>query len=523
MSDVAVKQENVRAFRIWSAALIALYVAVCFAGWSRTLLPDEIRPLILAQESPRALLQLARDDIVQTPGSYLVAQAWLNIFGHTDAAAKALAAAVGAATLLLFALLARRITPHWRMASLLWCLIYLRVGSSPNLVRMYGLLVLCVVAALLVWDHWRRNPRHTSLIAWALLMSAAIYMHPSAVLTVGATTVAVWLLGPRKLAFTTAALVPVLSLLLWVAIVYPVYRTRGLDANVEALADDPTREMARLPFYFLTGDPPGASSPLEDRYVLGTPSWMRWAAILLGLGLAGLAAPAILRRVRDREADRSPRDDWLLANFLLVTLPVLALYAVSLLTQPVLGARYLYCTLPALVLLIVELAGLGGLAGRAVLTAMMLWVALSAAYALRINRRPVPAHSAVAYLDQNLEPADLILIGHHSGLGWQFFWEWTRARHRTEPVHILPTVQPEWLRRIVPAETFDSIDFTAARRVWLVNRRPNVRAEVETRLPPLGFVLADSTVQDMHFLSLYSRTEPGGRPGAAAGATVPPR
>lgn len=491
--------------RTWTALLILAYVVVSLIGLKRTLLPDEIRPLLMAERSTAELVQFARNDIVQTPGSYVIAQAWLKVFGHTDLAAKALAIVVGAITLGLFVPLARRATPHWRVATLMLGLLFMRVGSSVNLVRMYGLVVLFSVAALLVWDMWREKPGLARLAGWAALMIAAIYMHPSALLLLGATTVAVWVLGPSRVRFTVAALVALLSLVPWINSVRPVYEERGVEANISGLEGDPTRQVAHLPFYFLTGDPAGGGSASERRYDEGTPSWLRWGSLLLALILCASAVPAIVRRLRSRRKGPSPTDDWLIAGLLIAGLPILVLWSVSMVTQPVVTARYLLCIMPAAVLAATELARLGGVTGRVALAAMLLWIGASDVWMLRLNLEPVPAHVSVERIGREMESGDLIMIG-DPGLAWQFVWEWTRARGRTEPYYLLPTNQAEWLRGIIPATPLEDIDVANARRIWFMTNVRRIGERVLPQLEALGFT-PDSAVQDVRVAVLLTRSE----------------
>jgi len=496
-----------RGFIVWTGVLVAAYVGASLAGWSRTLLPDEIRPLILAARSPGELLELARADIVQTPLSYFVAQAWLNVFGHSDWAAKALAMAIGIATIVVFSILARRTTPHWRFATLLFGLVYLRVGSSPNLVRMYGLLVLLIVASMLAWEVWRERAGFSRWLLWAALATAAIYTHPSALLFVGALTVTTLAVTRRRIGLTVGTAVLLATIVAWIAFVAPIYQTRGIEENVGALADDPIREAARLPFYFLTGDPPGGGSPLEHRYGQGDWSLPRRSALLLGIafGIAGLAG--VLRRKPFLNRERAV-DQRLIQNFLLVSLPTGVLLLASLVGQPVLGARYLLICLPALVLLIAELTYLGGWPARGLAAVMAGWILFSAGFTLRLNRAPELAYHSARYLDAHIEQSDVMIAGHHWAIGWEFFWEWTRRMGRTEPIIILPTEQPEWLQDIVPARALDSLDLDGVRRVWFLSTRPGVTERVTTELGRRGFEIQtpDSTVRSLHFLLLFVRT-----------------
>jgi hypothetical protein len=490
----------------WTAGLVLTYAAFSFAGWQRTLLPDEIRPLLLARGSLSDLLNLARADIVQTPASYVLARLWLNLFGHTDTAAKALPLVLGVASLITFAFLARRATRYWMPATLLFTAVYLRVGSSANLVRMYGLAILLSVIALLLWDTWRRRGGWSWLAAWILAITFAIYTHPSALMLLGAMVVATWVLGPRRLTFTAAAVVPILALLPWLSFVYPSYRDRGLEENIAALADDPVREIARLPFYFLTGDPPGALAPLEEYYNRGTPALWRWSALALFAALGIAAIPGLRQRNWTAPA-RTAEEEWLIMAALLTILPIVALFAVSILTMPVLSARYLLVTLPAFAILLTGLAMAGGKPSQVIGGLALIWILISAVHSLRLNRVPSPARISADFISRNLQPGDLIVAGRHVPIGWPLYWEWTRRLQRSEPLHVLPSNQPRWLRDILPAEELDQLPLASAKRVWFVNLGTPLRVEVAQQLMARGFAPAETGVQDMQFVALHVKQE----------------
>ena len=78
-----------------------------------SLIPDEVRPLILSMGPLRDLMTYVREDIIHTPGSFVIIYAWQNVFGNTDVAAKMFALVVGAGILAAFGVLARRVTSQW--------------------------------------------------------------------------------------------------------------------------------------------------------------------------------------------------------------------------------------------------------------------------------------------------------------------------------------------------------------------------------------------------------------------------
>jgi hypothetical protein len=507
MTEVAGQTSGRLRFTLWTLLLVLVYAGTSMAGWQRTLLPDEIRPLLLAQGPASDLLAMARADIVQTPASYFVARAWLNLFGHTDAAAKALPLTLGILSIVLFAVLARRATRHWAIASFLFAGVFWRVGTSANLVRMYGLVILCSVVALLLWDAWRKRPGWPMLLAWAAVMTLAIYTHPSALLLLGALVIATWLLGPKKLTFTAGALVPVLALIPWLLSVYPAYRDRGLEANVAALADDPVRELARLPFYLLTADPPGALSPLEERLQSTSPA-LRWGALALVAALMLAAVPGVRRKNWARAA-RTPHDDWMITAALLTVLPVAVMLLVSVVTIPILSARYLLVTLPPLILLLTALATLGGRVGYTLIGAAAIWILASVVWSIQLHRPPSPARVAASYIAEHLQPNDIVIAGRHIPIGWGLYWEWSRRLGRPERIHVLPSNQPAWLRNILPAEELEQMPLPSAERVWFVNLGSALREEVGQQIEARSFTRVETGVQDMQFVVLYQRQAGG--------------
>jgi hypothetical protein len=500
--------EDARKARVTGAApliglLVAAYLVTGLLTFHRTLLPDEIRPLLLADRPLAEQMDIARGDLVQTPASYLLARAWIAPFADKDAAAKSLALVLGAATITLFALLSKRVTPDWRIAAVLCCAMYMRPGTSPNLVRMYGLLILCAVAALLIWDAWRSRPRWPLLAGWCAVMATALYTHLSALLLLGAMVVTTWVLGPRRRSFTVAASITVLTLIPWLVYVFPVFQERGIQANVGAIAEEPVRALFRLPFFLLTGDSPGVASPLEEAYSVGIPRPLPWLALVLIGALIAAALPAAIRNWRPRVANRTRQDDWGIASFGMVLLPTLVLFAFSLGVEPVVTARYLLVCLPA-VWLMLEYAGrTGGRPGKWLLWIITGWVILSAAYVTRLHIPVSPARAAMDFLDAERRETDRVVAARHTAIGWQVYWEWTRRLGRTEAIDILPSPQPEWLSGIVPARSLDAIDLASAGRVWYIDLG---RRSAETIVAPLaahGFVPEDYGAQDLPWLRLF--------------------
>lgn len=495
----------------WGLLVVVLYAAVAWAGWHRTLIPDEIRPLLLAAGPLQVQVEFARQDLVQTPLSYLVGRGFLHLFGHTDAAAKALVFVVSVATLVLFTSLARQVTPHWRLASLLCVVTYLRVGSALNQARMYGPLLLFVVAALLLWEQWRVSGGLGWLAGWVAAMSCAAYTHGSALLLVPAFVIANWLAGPRRWLFAAASAIPVLALVPWIAYVSGVFAERGIEANVRAIRMDPTRAVAHLPFYFLTGEDPGGGSPLLRLYRDGVSGWLKWAALLphlalLALGWRGLRPLWPLRR----EGHRA--ESWIWTVLVLCAVPLALLYVFSLLMTPVVHARYLLVILPGYWLLLALLWQYGGRASRILIGGVFLWILASAGLAVALHRTPSAARQAAEVVAAELGDGDLILCDKHHPVGWQFYWEWTRRLGgRGDRVAILRSPMAAWLTSIVPGTELDSLNLKRIMRVWFVHGEDRQReALVREFLGTRGFAVDARPGAGPPSLVLFARR--GGQP-----------
>src|SRR5262245_51382310 len=175
-------------------ALAAPAISIGFAALfhHRTLLPDEIRPLLATQWPLADQLNFIRADLVQTPAINLLARIWFRLFGATDAAAKSLIALINGAALIAFTALARRVTRSFAIALLVGLLFYLRIGSSLTLVRMYALLLLLIIGAMIAWDQWQRTGSRLAALGFVGAMIGAIYTHASAGLLLPAFVLAGW-------------------------------------------------------------------------------------------------------------------------------------------------------------------------------------------------------------------------------------------------------------------------------------------------------------------------------------------
>jgi hypothetical protein len=246
-------------------------------------------------------------------------------------------------------------------------------------------------------------------------------------------------------------------------------------------------------------------------------SLLRRAALAVALAFGLVALRGVLTR---KPFVSLARDDdvRLVSNFLLVAVPAAVLLLVSLVSQPVMSARYLLVGLPAMLLLIAQLTGISGRPGRVMAAIVTVWIMVSAGYSLKLNVAPAFARESSRYLDTHLEQNDIIIAAHHWAIGWEYYWEWTRRLGRTEPVNILPGEQPEWLRDILPARDLDSLSLDTVQRIWLLSLRRVLTEDVTAELAGRGFERVespDSAVRNMHFLMLFVRTP--GEPGSTGG------
>jgi hypothetical protein len=493
-------------WQAWACFQVLLYGIVGFIGWNRTLIPDEIRPLLLAAKPLKEQLEFARLDLVQTPLSYLFQRLWLNIFGHTDGAAKASALLIGSLTLVLFTYLASQITPHWRLTTFLFSVPYLRIGSAVNLVRMYGLLLLLTVVAILIWEQWRKQPHTSRLMAWALVMTLMAYTHGSGLLLLPAFVLINWLYGPRRWTFTIAAAIPCLALLPWIAYVFPVYQSRGIEANVIAIRKNPTIVLGELPFFFLSGEDPGGGTPLPPLHAQALRPTLKIAAGVLHLMLLFLAGRKIYQLWSlPRRGEDMAR--WFWISVLLCGTPITLLYGFSLGLTPVLHARYVLVGLTGYWSLLVFLGYFNGRASKMILIGIFLpWVLASILLTLKQNMTPSPARQGTLLVAREMRDSDLILCDKHMPLGWQVYWEWTRRLGRSGHVEILPSRMATWLQSILPWKELDRLDLEGVDRIWFFYSGPRFVASVTEFLGARGFVLDKQYNGTFPFLLVFKKS-----------------
>lgn len=462
----------------WSVALAAGYIALTAFTWHRSLIWDEIWLLFNVGQPLSHQIAVARHDVVHPPLVYLLFRWWLQLFGETEFAAKALVLLINVATLTTFTRLAFVVTRHWRAASLLFAGIYFQVGSVPNLIRAYGLLLLMVVLSLQCWHAWMETGRRRWLAGWAGCMTVALYLHYFAALLVGGYVVLALLRRTMSWQVVAAAGIPALAILPWLAYVAPEYgeSATGVPASIEwVTVQDLHRTVVELPASFVTYIDPG-SNPFRPRAWFETRARWRlltWAALLVH-GL--LAFWAWRGAAPNKGHGGGDGDEWLWTLGVLALVPVVALYGASLAIAPVFHPRFLLGLMPVYWLLIVVLGDRGGQRGRALVYGVVLpWVWGSAVLVSARSARPSPLHEQLVRVALEIAPGDLLLGD--SNVGDHLFWEWTRVFRRSEPVAVFRAGDGEMPYReqrgnnIVPYSDLDAIDLPSAGRLWLFHSR----------------------------------------------------
>jgi hypothetical protein len=479
----------------WAALLVVLYVLVGVLGWHRTLIGNEVWALYYTGRPLGEQIQAIRSDLVHPPLIYLVERAWLAVFGHTDRAAKALALLINIPTIVLFTWFASKVTRYWKLAAFLFTSIYLEVGSSPTQIRMYGLGLLLTVIGMVFWEKWRERPTMLWLAAWTLTMVLLVYTHLFGALIVMAFVIVDWIYGPRRVAFTAAAVLVSLAMVPWVIYVLPVLHTRGLEPNVAWVSRSPLRGVAELPLIFM-GTPP---LPVPRTY-------LALAGIALNLLLFVLAWRAFPRLWPPR-SNTPPAERWFWMALVLAGLPILILFLFSLAITPAFHPRFILGVLPSYWLLLVLLGELGGRVPRAVLYAIFIpWVLISAGGNLVQQRKPSTVRQAAFILFQDALPDDLILCN-GAGNGNTLDWEWKHWLRRTTPLEIVavPSVGDEFTGP--PKIRLEALDLNAVNRVWVFYDKADQSAISPTQLSDFlaanRFSLARQSPADKPFVFLY--------------------
>lgn len=506
--SVSRRQED---WRLWAAGICLLYGAASVLGLNRMLIGTEIWALYYAQQPLAAQMEAIRQDLVHPPLMYLLERAWIGLFGAGDRAVKLLPVVINIPALVLFVWLARRVTSRWREAAVLFAGHYLAVGSSPTLVRMYGLAILLALAALILWDSWRRQPTAGRLALWVLVATALVYTHYSGLLVIAGLLAANRAFGGRPALFTVASAIPAVCFLPWALYVYPVYAGRGLETNlwwVQMLLAEPYKGLALMAYEFL------GAFPLEGRGRYAAVG----AALVVHLALVVASASAV-RRLWPPWGGRQGRERWFWSLLVLAGVPVAALFLFSVAATPALAPRFLLAILPAYWLLIVLLAEFSGRRGvRLLYAAFLPWVLTSVGWHAIQDLKTPPLRVRVEQIARRLEPQDLVLAD--PDLASHVYWELRHRMGREARVVASPPLSADGLSAIqrkaleqaqrlsvVRAIRPEQIGLDDVRRVWLLDKDAAPDADVAARITEAGFRSVEHTESQGPRLWLYVRAE----------------
>lgn len=492
----------------WIAGLVGVYVLVSVLGWHRTLINDEIWYLVNAALPLTEYLETLRLDLTHPPLMYLLERLAMDAFGHSDAVVKGLVVLLGALSISAFVVLSSLVVPRWRLCSALFCSAYLQVGGVPNLARGYSFGLLLTVVALLVWELWRRRPRPGLLAVWAAVMVALVYTHYVGLLLLGPFAVVNWWYGHRRWVFALTACAIGLAFLPWFVVVFPVYQSRGLDQNLGWIHLTPLQILATLPFHLLSYLPAGWNP-------LGENDWPRSLEGKRVLVVAALAVHAILAvlafsRARQYWPPWKPRDTtgvWLWSTLLLMTAPVAALFAFSVIVSPAFDARFVAFVLPMYWLLMTLAAGFGGPAARGVIVAVVVpWLVVSVSVPLVRALRGEGLYRSVAVVDRELAPGDMVLAERLAAP--QLYWEWTRRFRRNEPIVIISAQPRGSTPRVMPSTRLEHLNLDNVDRVWFFStpHNPDNVADIKALAIDRGFREASPpSWPDRPYVTLFQR------------------
>lgn len=488
----------------WSALLIAVYLASAMAGWQRSLLEDEVWGLLQAERTVGQLLLYVRGDLVHPPLWYLVAHFWFQAFGGSDVAARTMPILFNLPTLILFPVLASRVTPHWRLASVIAAALWWRIGSVVHFSRMYGLLLLLVVVAMLLWRHWLHDPTTVRLAAWAGTMLLLCYTHYSGGLLLAGFLLANQLVGRRRWAFFLTAMAVAAAFLPWVFFVLPSYFERGIAPNLAWVQPNPHWALKQLLFSFLSYIAASWNPYLEWQTRLPGEGWLALirSVNVIHAALLLCALGGWRRAWPPRQAERAGR--WFWALLPLVLAPVFLLYVFSLLVHPALEPRFLLGVLLAYALLVVLLSELGGRSGLAIAYAIVLPWALGSAVVTLPDRAPSPVRRNTAIAAREFRPGDVIVTDCHVGV--QVWWEWTRRLGKSAAMEAVRCDRKPWWLPAVPERAPQELHLADAQRVWLFFADEREQARILRSLVATGF-RADPQFSRHRFLVLLIRRE----------------
>lgn len=373
------------------ALCLRLYALTGSAIWG-----DESSSLILADYPPLQLWQHAAHD-VHPPLYFFLLHLWVGVFGDGVLTLRLLSALFGVLAVYLGGWLVWRVAGRraaW-LAMLLLALLPTAVRYSQE-VRMYSLLGCWLLAATLALSYWLGAGCRRYLVAYVLLMTAALYTHYFSVL--GLLVQGVWLAslpgGPlRRRDWWLATLAVGLLFLPWLPGLLELIAHRAELVAGGDVGWQPPVDARSLP------------SMLWQWLAQSDGNELPWPALL---GVPLLLVAVILLVLR---RDRSPQR----AGTLLVLycgLPLLVLYGVSF-VSPVFVERYLTAFalgLPLLLGLALDRLLASQRAVAAVLLATVIGLegcGLARAYATDPEEQ---FDGMVAYVNAQYRPGDRIVV-----------------------------------------------------------------------------------------------------------------
>jgi hypothetical protein len=192
-------------------AVVALGVAVRFFSTSSLWL-DEALSVNIARLPVGDLLEALRHD-GHPPLYYLLLHGWISLFGEGDVAVRALSGVIGLATLPLAYLAGRRLAGpdggRWSLVVVALSPFYVRYATET---RMYGLVMLFVLAGYLVLGDARRAPTLPRLAGLTVITGLLLLTHYWAfylVAAVGLMLIARWFRTPEDRSTTVRLIVAI--------------------------------------------------------------------------------------------------------------------------------------------------------------------------------------------------------------------------------------------------------------------------------------------------------------------------
>lgn len=175
---VSLRWQETRAKACVVVAILLMSAALRFHQvTTRTIWLDEAFSVLLSRLSPEQILfHTARD--VHPPLYYLILHYWMQWFGSDALAVRSLSVGAGVASVGMGMLLTRHLA-SWRaamIAGLLLAFFPMAIRFSQE-ARMYALLSLLLLSAIYMLWQWVSKQKNLYLVAYSLLMVAALYTH----------------------------------------------------------------------------------------------------------------------------------------------------------------------------------------------------------------------------------------------------------------------------------------------------------------------------------------------------------